>query len=85
MDENFSCWPWRHNLKIRIAPLTDPIRVWDFSGTEGAWPSTFLQNLKNFEAPVFPLGGAKVRTLDPIFSGPMDRKWIKFGGKVDLG
>ena len=85
MDENFSCWPWRHNLKIRIAPLTELIRVWNFSGTERARASTFLPNLKKFQGSNFPLGGAKVRTLDPIFSGPMDRKWIKFGGKVDLG
>ena len=27
MDENFSCWPWRHNLKIRIAPLNEVIGV----------------------------------------------------------
>ena len=38
-----------------------------------------------FKLLVCPLGGAKVETLDPIFSVPMDRKWIKFGTIVDLG
>ena len=44
-----------------------------------------MQNLNELNGLGRPLGGAKVQTLDPIFSPPMDRKWIKFGGKVDLG
>ena len=38
-----------------------------------------------FKLLVCPLGGAKVETLDLISGGPMDRKWIKFGTKVDMG
>ena len=47
--------------------------------------STVFEKIRKIVFANFPLGGAKGQTLDLISGHIFDRKWMKFGGKVDLG